>query len=177
MDALTFFEAIAGDQPACVLTHTLRIVAVSPAWRRFARVNGGLREVVGTEYDSVIIEPLRTYFRDAFVTVRERGEPWDHDYECSSPEMRRRFRMRVYPIEEGFGIVHALRIEEPHPASDVDPDAAYEHEGLVTMCAHCRKVKNQRAFRWDWVPAYVRSLPSNVSHGLCPPCAAHYFPD
>ena len=27
----------------------------------------------------------------------------------------------------------------------------------------------------DWVPAYVRSPPENLSHGLCDPCYAFYW--
>lgn len=176
MDALAFFDTIAGDQIACVLAADLRIVAVSPAWRHFARANGSPRDVIGTEYDSVIVEPLRSFYRDAFAKVAARGVPWDHDYECSSAEVRRRFRMRVYPLEQGTGIVHAVRLEEPYSSPASGPSDTYEEHGLIVMCAECRKVKNVRAFRWDWVPAYVRARPDNISHGLCPSCAAHYFP-
>ncbi len=177
MDALAFFDTIAGDQIACAMAPDLRIIAVSPAWRHFARANGSPRDVIGTEYHSVIAEPLRTFFVDAFANVAARGEPWDHDYECSSPEVRRLFRMRVYPLDHGTGIVHAVRLEEPYPGAASSPSDAYEHQGLIVMCAECRKVRNVRAYRWDWVPAYVRARPANISHGLCPSCAAHYFPE
>lgn len=179
MDALTFFDAVSGEDSACALTADLRIIAVSPGWTRFARANGGAEVLErwgpGASITTALPEPLLSYYRDVFARVATQHYAWDGDYECSSAELYRLFRMRIYPLDEGFGIVHALRIEERHHRTGFAPHEAYVDEGLIRMCAHCRKVQHRPTRRWDWVPGYVATRPPNVSHGLCPGCEAYYW--
>lgn len=112
-----------------------------------------------------------------FDRVRDTRVPWDCDYECSSADTYRLFRMRIYPLAEGFGIVHALRIEEPHFERPHRASEAYIDRGVIAMCSYCRKVRHRPTLRWDWVPAYVANRPANLSHGMCTSCAAHYWGD
>jgi hypothetical protein len=181
VDALTFFDAVSGDDSACALTHDLRVIAVSPGWVRFARANGGddvlVRWGTGASIATALPEPLLSYYRGVFAQVATQRHPWDCDYECSSADVYRLFRMRIYPLDEGFGIVHALRIQEPYYGHASAPDDAYLEEGLIAMCAYCRKVRHRPTGRWDWVPAYVSQRLPNISHGMCPGCASHYWGD
>jgi len=181
VDALTFFESVSGGDSACALTTELRIIAVSPGWTQFALQNGGrdvlVRWGAGAEITSAIPEPLLSHYRAVFERVWTTRQPWDCDYECSSAEIYRLFRMRIYPLVDGFGIVHALRIEEPRHGGRHAPGEAYLEHGLIAMCSYCRKVRHRPTSRWDWVPAYVSSRPPNISHGMCPSCAAHYWGD
>jgi hypothetical protein len=49
--------------------------------------------------------------------------------------------------------------------------------GLVTMCANCRRTRRAATKVWDWVPSHVEEIPPGTTHGLCPPCLATYFPE
>ncbi len=48
--------------------------------------------------------------------------------------------------------------------------------GILPICAHCRKVRDE-AGAWAALEAYVRRhSPAEFSHGICPDCVAEYFP-
>ncbi len=116
---------------------------------------------------------LRDLHRDLLESVCTTGERREYDYECSSAEIERTFRMVVFPAAARFLVVtHSLRIERPHDRPAMAPDdGGYTHDGVIRMCSNCRRVLAIGASeRWDWVPAYVTAMPDNVSHGLCPPC-------
>ena len=90
--------------------------------------------------------------------------------------------MRVYPLTPaGWLVTSAVVVESLAPAPDpAFVEAAYvDANGLITMCAHCRRTRRadaQRAERWDWVPAWVARLPDRTSHGLCPGCFSYHYP-
>jgi len=49
--------------------------------------------------------------------------------------------------------------------------------GLVPICAHCKKIRNDSGF-WQQVEEFVaRTSAVQFSHGLCPECSPIYFPD
>lgn len=164
-----------------VLSHDLALVRANAAWARFARENDGdavlARWGRGARVDAAISPPLRGFYTAAYARVIATGNRWEHDYECSSPTTFRKFRMVVYPVNAQFlVVVNSLTVEVPHsqPVSEAD-DPTYALEGIVTMCSHCRRVRNQRVGKqWDWVPSYVASPPNNLSHGLCEACFEYY---
>lgn len=175
-----FTELERTDNVSYVLSDELLVLLTNPAWRRFARDNGGDRveNGHGMLLLDVIAEPLRAFYREGFATARRTGEPWQHDYECSSPSVFRKFRMIVYPYDRGFVVTHAPLVEQPHRERGRGPSHAYERDGVITMCAHCRRVRRAgEVERWDWVPDYVAARPANLSHGLCPPCYRYHYPD
>ena len=69
------------------------ILWVNRFWRRFAQENGGhaWRDGVGSYFDG-IAPPLRDYYKSLFDNVLTTGEPFEQDYECSSPEKARHSR-------------------------------------------------------------------------------------
>ena len=122
------------------------------------------------------LPPVRSFYEDLFTQVRESGEPADHRYQCSSPELYREYSMRVLPLEGGrLLVIHHLVVDSPHGDSK-SPAPRYQGPGgLVTLCCHCRRT--QRAgdiTTWDWVPAYLDAK-TGISHGLCEACATHYY--
>lgn len=171
------------DDTAYVLDADRSILRTNPGWSRFALANGGvatLRPWRGVPIDALLPEPLRAFYVGAFERVLATGERWEHDYECSSDETYRRFHMVAYPVDGEFiVVVNSLRVERPHAREAHEPDdAGYAVDGVIRMCSHCRRVRNPRGHqRWDWVPAYVRHPPHNLSHGLCEPCCEYYFGD
>ncbi|MDB4932944.1 MAG: hypothetical protein JWM10_5428 [Myxococcaceae bacterium] len=168
------------DNVAYVVTPEGVIGRTNPAWRRFASANGGGAMAGGAVLAAVLPAVLRAYYVDGFARALATGEPWEHDYECSSAETFRRFRMVAYPFDgRGLVVVNSLRLERPHEReAHPGDDDAYTVDGVITMCSHCRRLRRATApVRWDWVPAYVRSPPDNLSHGLCASCYEYYWGD
>jgi hypothetical protein len=153
-----------------------RITRTNDAWHSFARLNGGARWETGASLIDVIPPALLPFYQSGFARASESGDRWEHDYECSSPELFRRFRMLAYPFGQSFLITHSLLVETPHPSALFRASAAYEREGFITMCAHCRRVRTASGpERWDWVPDYLRADQSRTTHGLCSGCFTYYY--
>jgi hypothetical protein len=171
-----------------ILRPDLRIVYCNRAWDKFAYENNGKglnrSEVLGTVISDAIPGPLKKFYAQAFVEVRETGNIWEHDFECSSPELFRLFHMRVLPLSEGHILVeNSLRLEEFHRRNSPAPGdhVAYVNEhGLLTMCCHCRRTRrigSGEKETWDWIPRFLIEQPGRVSHGLCRTCMAYFHPD
>lgn len=168
---------------AYVLDRELRLVHTNDGWANFARANDGERLLerwpIGAPIMGAIPAPLMNFYASGFAQVTASGDRWEHEYECSSATVFRRFRMSVYPLARDHVLVyHSLIVERPH-VEDGCPanDALYSERGFINQCAHCRRVRKPGAVdRWDWVPAYVSSHISNVSHGLCLRCETMYYP-
>jgi hypothetical protein len=163
-----------------VLDHQLRIVETNRAWNRFALENGGEQVVAswrpGAALLDVIPDPLKPFYRDGFARAAQTADRWDHDYECSSPTVFRKYRMITYPFDGSFLVTHALLVEKPHAEPAAASSAAYERDGVIAICSHCRRVRHAAdPSRWDWVPAYLAPAVQNLSHGLCPPCFSYYY--
>lgn len=49
-------------------------------------------------------------------------------------------------------------------------------QGLLPMCAWCKKVRDDQGY-WDDVASYIaRHTDASVSHGICPECSKEHFP-
>jgi len=178
----------ADDATIYMLGPDLRIVYCNRAWDVFASLNGGVgltREaVLGTCILDVIAEPLRQFYASGFARAQTTLRPWEHDYECSSPEQFRLFHMRVLPLASSYLLVeNSLRVERPHgaerPAMPPSPASYVTEDGIITMCCHCRRTRRLNADSehvWDWVPEFLSHPPGNVSHGLCRNCRAYFYP-
>jgi len=169
------------DDSAYLLDPAFKLIRVNAGFVRFAAANGGASVLGGWQGKSVLdaIPPvLRSFFVAGFERARVTGATWEHDYECSSPDVYRSFRMIVYPVpSQALFVIHSLRVETLHTRAVHGPDPQiYLRDGFVHMCANCRRVENPHGSeRWDWVPAWLHQPPDNVSHGLCGPCAVFYW--
>ena len=170
------------DDTAFAVSRELALVRTNAAWTRFARANGG-EELLerfgrGSSIMSAVPAVLQPFYRSGYARVWATGERWEHDYECSSPERYRRFRMFVHQIDHAFlVVVNAAIVDDPHDREASSPEESrYATDGVITMCSNCRRVRNRSGEkRWDWVPAFVAHLPQNVSHGICDACAPLYY--
>lgn len=172
-----------------VLDRELRIVYCNQAWDRFSADNGGLglerRRQIGRPVMGVIPAPLKSFFEEGFGKALTFRQVWEHNYECSSPTVYRKFRMMVCPDPEGDGlvVVNSVFVERLHDSLErkaVPPDGLtyLDPHGFVTMCCHCRRTNRARQpAAWDWVPAHIESPPELVSHGICRVCANLYYPE
>ncbi len=125
-------------------------------------------------------EDLVAHFRNLFRNARRSGCPQSQDYECSTPQVFRAYRMDVYPLRPGCGfvVVNSLRVVRPHTLAAFDPDDTKyrDKNGLIYMCANCRRTRRvDDPTAWDWVPAYVQNPRRDVSHGVCSFCRDYYY--
>lgn len=166
---------------AYLLSPDFWIRCVNEGWRRFARDNGA-PELAAGGFDrgpitQFVALPLRPFLRAGFARVLQRGEPWAHVYECSSPTEYRRFNMRVElaPVQLGLIVVHSCVVALPAPeaVSGFEGQAAdyTDARGLIVQCSACGRWRRGREpQRWDWVMGLGGLKVSNLSHGICATC-------
>ena len=171
------------------LSEDLNLIYVNPAWIHFARENGAseklLKELpLGTPITKAFYgESIKNFYTENYLKVLETGKPWRHEYECSSIDEFRQFHQDTYPIKDGKGliIINTLTINVPMESIGRESlealDKRYTHTtGFVTQCSNCRCT--QRAEEpeiWDWVPEWVKNIPENFSHSICPICFDYYW--
>ncbi len=173
------------DSVVYALDADLRILYCNAAWSEFASANKGetanAGSVLGTPVLEAMSEPLKSFYKSAFGEVRQTGQPWEKCYECSSPELFRRFRMRVRFLPEWdiLLVSSSLELEYPHgpgrQSRVFDPAFHQNRDGFVAMCSSCRRTRQAGRELWDWVPELVEKMPRNVTHGLCPVCLDYFL--
>jgi hypothetical protein len=159
-----------------------RVIFCNPAWEEFAIQNGAPElasgKALGIDLLAIIPLELRNFYQLHLERARNSGEPWNFLYECSSPDVFRACRMRVYPLlHRELLFTNSLVVESPHALHYAGDAKEYANRsGIVTMCAHCRCSKHLPTGRWDYVPIFVRSTEISISHGLCRTCREYFYP-
>lgn len=170
------------DSTALGLRSNLTIGYRNAAWDRFAIRHGGptLAGWNGRSILDVLAEPLRPFYADLFKRVQRTRKPREHTFEWSSPEVFRQYRMRALPLQKNaLLVVHHLVDEHPHDREALapHPHRYIQDNGFIVQCCHCMMVRRaDDTHTWDWVPAYISDPPDAVSHGLCPLCFRHHYP-
>lgn len=177
-------EALDREQGVVVLLDRAGVIVWhNAAWLRFASDNDGAaiadRFGVGSRYIDGVAGPLRVFFAAMLSDVLVTQEPFEQDYECSSPTIFRQLHLRVLPIaDQGLLVEHTPRVvraldtREDAPAR---PESEYRDDrGLLLQCSGCRRFRHASE-GWHWVAAWASRSPANTSHGLCAVCAGHYF--
>jgi PAS fold len=169
------------------LDSDLRITYCNPAWDRFAVENGGdalcRPAPIGRFVLDYISGPDRGYFESHYRATLRQNEPWERDYQCSSHNRYRIFRLRAVPMKTVYGlfVINSLIVEDAHQIAACPPvEEAYRTaRGLIVMCASCRRTRRNspQAEVWDWVPQFVEQFPAHTTHGVCAPCKELYYPD
>lgn len=181
--------------------HTLEkekdsVYAVSPAleliyfnngWVDFAVENSSSNVLKSFPIGRSILEGfsgdvLKQFYVDRFKMVEETGEVSSLDYQCSSVETYREFRQTIYKLRNnlGFLVQNSLKIFMPTDELDLTnyaPSNRYvQANGFISQCSNCRKVlRADHSEIWDWIPEWVRNMPDNLSHSICPPCYDYYW--
>ena len=173
----------ASGDVSCQLNNDLRICYCNPAWDRFALANNGelalSERVLGAVIVDFVPPELIEFYTAAFACARDAVV--EFDYECSSPDLYRTFKMQILPTDrpKGYTVINALNVEErvegKHHAFVLGPQYLTD-AGLITVCSHCRRSRRVDApDQWDWVPANLKPAQRNVSHGLCPICHMYFY--
>jgi hypothetical protein len=157
-----------------------RIVWANAGWFRFAIENGGERAAIreGDNYLASIEGEVRAFFEGAASECLAKGEPFEQDYECSTATLYRAFRLRMLPIaREGLLLTHSPIAIRPHDRAAEPPDETRFRDvhGLIAQCSYCRRIRAVDQ-SWHWVPAWVKSMPQRVTHGICAQCMGFYWP-
>ncbi|MGZ4872113.1 MAG: hypothetical protein ACXVK3_09495, partial [Candidatus Angelobacter sp.] len=124
--------AVESSPHACFcLTESLDFCYCNSAWDRFALENGGGLDVLAAAvlhkpFLQFVPDDLRENFKNLFHRVRTLGRLQSQDYECSSPQLFRVYRMQVYPLQPGCGfvVINSLVILHPHTRAVCEPDDA-----------------------------------------------------
>ncbi len=163
----------------------LTLAYTNDGWDQFAATNGGEqlaeRYPLGSDITTATSEILRPFFVNNYRRCLTELRPWEHSYECSSPDRYRWLKMTVFPLghAEGLLVVNSVRVEKPHTRIPHSPEEGgyRDKHGLITQCSHCRRVRRKEGsgLIWDWVPDWVKTMPRQTSHGLCAACAAYYY--
>jgi len=160
----------------------------NPGWERFAAENGGEPAIshrwpLGASVLTACSALLKAFYISAYKDCLARNLPWEHLYECSTPELERRLHMIVYPLSrKGLLVVNSLVMIRPHDPKARPPfppiaELYDDQNGMKHQCSHCRRL--QRAddpLRWDWIPEWVKHPPESLSHSLCPVCLDYHHP-
>lgn len=138
-------------------------------------------QIIGSVIFDAIPEVLKNFYADAFAKALAEGV-WEASYECSSPSLFRKYRMRVHSLKSRglYMVTNALMHEGPHRnMAKPDPSKYVQPNGLIRMCAHCRCSQRVDApNQWDFVSDYLQLKGSDslmVSHGFCPICHAYFY--
>lgn len=158
--------------------------AYNKAWVTFAKSNSGddvlARYPLGSRILDAITEPLKRYFSKAFESALREKKPFEHNYKCPSEREDRIFRQSAYPLKDATGLVisNHLVLEKPF---DEDPrefsKKFLNDKGLIRQCSCCRRISDPNEHAWLWVPSLVENPVPETSHGICPQCLNHFYPD
>jgi hypothetical protein len=176
------------------LDSELNIAYQNPAALKFSEDNSGnfvvnKESALGKHIFDLIPDVLAPVYKELFESAQNETESSliapQFEYECSSPELYRRFSMHIYSLaNQGVLVVHSLLIEEPYiPLSAVketklnDEVSCVDKVGVVRQCANCRRIRNvHNEEQWVWVPKLIKDPHTITSHVICKPCRAHYYP-
>ncbi len=175
-------ELVESPSTLVALAPTGTILWVNAAWSKFAWENGGTEILTkfgpGASYFDGLSPQLRGFYEEVVQRALQTGEPFIQDYECSSPEKYRIYRLRALPIgTDGLLLEHSLVVERPHEdMSAAAIDARYKNaEGLIVQCANCRRVRRVDEGGWDCVRPWDTAIPPNASHSICAACVGYYW--
>lgn len=175
-------EALEADLSSIVaIAPDGRIGWANDGWFGFARANGGLSAAidVGANYFASIRGEVRLAFEAAVAASLASGEPFELDYECSSASVYRAYHLHMLPISgQALLLVHTPVEVRPQDRPTEPPDEALYRDqfGMIAQCTNCRRVRAPADRSWHWVPAWVETVPRDVTHVLCPVCKGFYWP-
>ncbi|HKJ66146.1 MAG TPA: hypothetical protein VJ969_12130 [Desulfopila sp.] len=159
--------------------------AYNSMWEKFAHDNNGeevlRRYPLGSSIHDAFLEPIKSYLIRAYTAALQDNTPFEQTYECPSPLEYRLYRQTAYPLVQSRGLVitnHLVRKSQLREEIVAFSKQFVDKREIITQCQNCRKIRDpQNEQRWLWVPSLVKNTLANISHGICPQCLDHYFPD
>ena len=174
-----------------VVDKNYSIVDYNDGYTAFAMANDGQdifeKWPLGANILSAVPEVLRDVIKKMYDDVFFNNAVIEHTYDCHSPTVFRRFKMRILPYMNDFALHEHCKIESSsltgaHDIADDTIRAEYiDQHGMIHQCCHCRRIQScTDTQNWVWVVALIRRnnvFLSQISHTICPVCLLHYFPE
>ena len=171
------------------LSKDLDIIYLNPAWVIFAKENDKRENIlkkfqIGTPIlKGIKGEEVKKFYSQNYREVLENGSVWNLKYECSSNNVYRNYHQRTYPLGNGEGllIINSLLVKLPIENAkktiyEAISKVYTQPTGFITQCCNCRNCQRvEKPEIWDWVPDWVKEMPDNCSHSICPTCFDYYW--
>jgi hypothetical protein len=159
--------------------------AYNHAWIKFAKDNHGAMILAyystGSNIADAFTGPIKDYLIGAYKKALQENKPFEHDYECPSAAEYRLFHQTAYPIVESRGLVisnHLVKTCSPTETAHEFKERFVNEHGIVVQCSNCRKIRDSKNDDgWLWVPEFIEKPYPKTSHGICPRCLDHYYPE
>lgn len=176
------------SQSIFALSNDLKLIYFNKAYINFAienstDLNTAKISPLGIELKNIVPEILLEFYTKNYLEALKTGEVWHHQYECSSDNNYRLFVQTVYPLKNKTGLLieNKLRIEKSFSEidkKDNDPNLNIytQPTGFINQCSNCRGIQRvDNTDKWDWVSYWVKNIPKNTSHTICPVCFDYYW--
>ncbi len=148
-----------------VVDGNLTVQYCNRAWDRFALENGAPeltgKATVGLDLRRVIADDLLPFYVRGFEHAEQQGTVWECAYECSSPELFRKFQMRIpsCPAPWRSLVTNTLVIERHRTevmTGGLGSLGGYvDIHDQITMCCHCRNSRRaNQPEHWDFVCSF-----------------------
>ncbi len=143
-----------------------------------------VEDIVGRRLDDLLPPATAATFRGRLDQVLRTGRMLDVEDDVGSPGEARRYRTVLFPMRDesdeitAVGSV-AINVTDAHRAR-LRLEAALDEnrvlQGLLSICAQCKRIRDSEDQQWKPVESYVQShSAATFSHGLCPSCAAAFL--
>jgi hypothetical protein len=172
-----------------VVDKNYTIVDYNEGYKLFAIANEGEdileKWPIGSNILLSVPDIIRDFIKKMYDDVLHNNKTIEHEYDCHSPTVFRRFKMRILPLYDKFALnEHALiessALSQPCELSDSDIKSKFiDGNGIIHQCCHCRKIQSSSDLNnWQWVVSLIKrnsKYSGKVSHTICPVCMFHYF--
>jgi hypothetical protein len=119
----------------------------------------------------------------AFLDLHERFQGWADQYERYNADELITLAAGAAAVALGYLAVTRRRLRREVTVREEREAALTKamHEvdvlsGLLSMCASCKRVRNDDV--WEPIEVYLRRHGEiSLSHSICPDCAGHLYPD
>lgn len=148
------------------------VVSVGQNWDAFAAENGALGakagNVVGRKlWDFVQGFETQSFLKAIFFACRMDMQPFEILYRCDAPEMKRLFRLRITPNQDGGLTLDHTEVQTKQSLVDQKITNISEHYDHTRCSVCCSFLIGE-----NWVDTFTRPDERYFakSYGICPEC-------
>lgn len=172
-----------------VVDKNYNIVDFNDGYKLFAIANEGEdileKWPIGSNVLSSVPEIIKDFIKNMYDEVILNNNTIEHEYDCHSPTVFRRFTMRILPLHNKFALhehslIESSALNDSCELSEHDIESKFmDSNGIIHQCCHCRKIQSSSDLNnWTWVVSLIKRnkrYSGKVSHTICPVCMFHYF--
>jgi hypothetical protein len=127
-------------------------------------------EIIGKTYSEFHTAEQTKDFAERVAEVFRTGKTLRYEYESQRGD-KGEYQRTLSPNTNETGKVVSITISSDD-ISTIKPDKPGQ---LITICAYCKKIKNEKG-HWQSIEAYFEDkIQSRFSHGMCPSCSVDAY--